>query len=157
MSIAHAVIFACSPSGVISTLCSAIVDSFIFPIRNHIHIKKVKMQRNPIAQYIVSVPDTVTKPTTTVAMMSQGNSTLTIRPVTGSLQIKAPIPSTSPILAMFDPKMFPKHKSPCPFEEAIRFNASSGELVLNATIVSPMTSVLIPSCFAIATLPSTRR
>ena len=66
-------------------------------------------------------------------------------------------PKANKRLNKFDPKTFPNVMSLLPFSEADILTASSGALVPNDTIVSPIITVGTPSFLAIFEAPSTKR
>ena len=64
-------------------------------------------------------------------------------------------PNMSPKLNMLEPSTFPIDIAPCPFIDALILTSNSGMLVPTETMVSPITSGLIPMRFANDEAPKT--
>jgi hypothetical protein len=71
--------------------------------------------------------------------------------------IRAVIPSTSPMLAMFEPIALPAASSGSPLSEAVTDTKISGPLVAMPTSVRPMSSGGTPRLRAVLAAPITKR
>ena len=91
------------------------------------------------------------------SITSIGKVCITDRTVAFNQQINAVVPMTKRILNILLPTIFPIAIPTFPLLAAVTEVTSSGRLVPNATIVSPMKRSLIPKVLAIADAESTTR
>lgn len=89
--------------------------------------------------------------------IEKGKSLLRSDFPTGIGEIRAVAPATSIRFTIFEPTTFPMAMPFIPFNAEVRLTASSGRLVPNATIVSPITMEGIWKILAIPELPSTKK